>query len=585
MDGMMAFTGNCAAFGRAGAVSAGTAVVCRPRFRGAGVAPLRMAKQGGAASNKKQKKGKRADAAGTGASGNGTQQAQSSAPEKVNARSEEGVEVGGDDDFVPLIAGDRGVLKRTLRAPDDAAAAVPQQGQRVAITYTARLYPSGEVVDSMQDPAAPYVFELGAGKVVRAWEVGVAAMQVGEQATFRCAPEYTFEDKGLPPQIPPGATLEFDIELLTCGGDQQTEEEAGAYGAPSIKTYMEERDFAKFGVTDDVDDEDERRRLDISAGVENLLDPFEADRAKRLATKQQINQDVVVTEDNGVLKRILSTGRGELVANGAEVRVNYIGRLPDAENKVFDSSYDRGKPFTFRVGTGKVIRGWDEALLTMKEGEKCVLTIRPEYAYGSRGVPPVIPPNAVLEFEMEVLQVEMVKENRTFADNNPSVPRTPSTISKAYTQKIDDLQAAKDRGEKVSFWDRFYFISPFQSATGEKPPWWLDPRITFTLAFALLGLAFYIHHLCRGCTARVTCTCAGKNRLCRAALATSVQAAHAQGCGRVWDILSCGTSWCEKVESRAIPSFISPPYRFAKRATQRFMVEPVCSLDRVMSSR
>lgn len=69
----------------------------------------------------------------------------------------------------------------------------------------------------------------------------------------------------------------------------------------------------------------------------------------------------------------------------------------------FDSSRDRGKPFQFKLGQGQVIRGWDEGVAQMQLGEKCMLTCTPDYAYGARGFPPVIPPNSTLNFEVELL--------------------------------------------------------------------------------------------------------------------------------------------------------------------------------------
>jgi FKBP-type peptidyl-prolyl cis-trans isomerase len=86
---------------------------------------------------------------------------------------------------------------------------------------------------------------------------------------------------------------------------------------------------------------------------------------------------------------------------GDEVIAHYAGRLLDGTP--FDSSYQRGAPFTFRLGTGAVIRGWDEAFLTMKKGEKRTLIIPHWLAYGEKGSPPKIPGKATLIFEVELL--------------------------------------------------------------------------------------------------------------------------------------------------------------------------------------
>ena len=76
-----------------------------------------------------------------------------------------------------------------------------------------------------------------------------------------------------------------------------------------------------------------------------------------------------------------------------------------ANGKKFDSSYDRGRPFQFTIGIGQVIRGWDEGVMTMSIGEKAVLHITSDYGYGSRGAGGVIPPNAALDFEVELLEI------------------------------------------------------------------------------------------------------------------------------------------------------------------------------------
>eukprot|EP00030_Apusomonadida_sp_AF-17_P005862 a676490_1298.p2 GENE.a676490_1298~~a676490_1298.p2 ORF type:complete len:150 (+),score=70.93 a676490_1298:65-451(+) len=89
-------------------------------------------------------------------------------------------------------------------------------------------------------------------------------------------------------------------------------------------------------------------------------------------------------------------------AKGDKIAVHYTGRLFDG-GKVFDSSVKRGTPFEFQLGGGQVIRGWDEGLLDMCVGEKRVLTIPPAMAYGAQGAGGLIPPNAALVFEVEMV--------------------------------------------------------------------------------------------------------------------------------------------------------------------------------------
>ena len=105
-----------------------------------------------------------------------------------------------------------------------------------------------------------------------------------------------------------------------------------------------------------------------------------------------------------------TVGSGAEAVAGQRVRVHYTGWLydPTASNnrgKKFDSSKDRGQPFSFGLGGGEVIRGWDEGVKGMKVGGTRVLTIPPEMGYGARGAGGVIPPNATLVFEVELLAV------------------------------------------------------------------------------------------------------------------------------------------------------------------------------------
>lgn len=96
-------------------------------------------------------------------------------------------------------------------------------------------------------------------------------------------------------------------------------------------------------------------------------------------------------------------GTGATAVAGDTVTVHYLGTFLDGSK--FDSSYDRGQPFTFRVGAGQVIAGWDQGIPGMKVGGKRKLTIPPDLAYGSAGRPPVIPGNATLRFEVELLSI------------------------------------------------------------------------------------------------------------------------------------------------------------------------------------
>ncbi|HEY8224647.1 MAG TPA: FKBP-type peptidyl-prolyl cis-trans isomerase [Pyrinomonadaceae bacterium] len=98
------------------------------------------------------------------------------------------------------------------------------------------------------------------------------------------------------------------------------------------------------------------------------------------------------------------TGDGPTPQLGQTLTVNYTGTL--LNGKKFDSSFDHGQPYKFRIGRGEVIKGWDEGLMTMKVGGKRKLTVPPALGYGVRGQPPDIPPNSILLFEVELLDIK-----------------------------------------------------------------------------------------------------------------------------------------------------------------------------------
>jgi FKBP-type peptidyl-prolyl cis-trans isomerase len=111
-----------------------------------------------------------------------------------------------------------------------------------------------------------------------------------------------------------------------------------------------------------------------------------------------------VTTPSGLKYEDLTVGSGTQPSAGQTAVVHYTGWLTDG--KKFDSSKDRGQPFSFPVGQGRVIKGWDEGVATMKVGGKRKLTIPANLGYGAQGAGGVIPPNATLVFEVELLDVK-----------------------------------------------------------------------------------------------------------------------------------------------------------------------------------
>jgi FKBP-type peptidyl-prolyl cis-trans isomerase len=112
----------------------------------------------------------------------------------------------------------------------------------------------------------------------------------------------------------------------------------------------------------------------------------------------------VVTTESGLTYIVTKSGDGEAIKKGDNVIVNYTGLLTNGA--MFDSSITRNEPFSFPVGAGMVIKGWDEGLVNLRIGDHATLVIPPEIGYGASGAGGVIPPNATLIFIIEVLGVK-----------------------------------------------------------------------------------------------------------------------------------------------------------------------------------
>lgn len=128
-----------------------------------------------------------------------------------------------------------------------------------------------------------------------------------------------------------------------------------------------------------------------------------AKAAPAAATPAAAAKEKTVTTASGLKYEDLTVGEGAEAKSGDRVSVHYTGWLENGTK--FDSSVDRGRPFDFPLGAGRVIKGWDQGVAGMKVGGKRKLTIPPALGYGERGAGGVIPPNATLVFEVELLKI------------------------------------------------------------------------------------------------------------------------------------------------------------------------------------
>ena len=146
------------------------------------------------------------------------------------------------------------------------------------------------------------------------------------------------------------------------------------------------------------------------AAFDLLINDFSKNQKEKELASMEEEQTLIseqwpdaVTTPSGLKYVVVAEGEGETPKKGSVVSVHYTGKL--LSGKKFDSSVDRGQPIDFPVGSGQVIKGWDEALLGMKKGEKRVLIIPPDLGYGPSGRGP-IPPNATMVFDVELISFQ-----------------------------------------------------------------------------------------------------------------------------------------------------------------------------------
>ncbi len=224
-------------------------------------------------------------------------------------------------------------------------------GNTVRVHYTGTLT-NGTKFDSSRDRNDPIKFKLGVGQVIKGWDEGIALLRVGDRAIFTIPPQLGYGDVSMGDRIPAGSTLIFDVELVE---------------------------------------------------VIEPVKPWVLEKHDTMVTSSGLKYIVVSKTPNAEAPQAQA---------GKNVKVHYTGFLLNGDpNKptsynVFDSSVERGIPINFELGTGKVIKGWDEGIALMKEGDRLRLVIPPDLGYGAHGFSGVIPPNATLIFDVELISAQ-----------------------------------------------------------------------------------------------------------------------------------------------------------------------------------
>lgn len=253
----------------------------------------------------------------------------------------------------------------------EGTAEAPQAKQYVKMHYTGK-FMDGRKFDSSHDRNEAFIFQVGVGRVIKGWDEGVPLFKVGSKGTLYIPPQLGYGSQGAGGVIPPNASLIFDIEVL------EIVEEA-AYNA-----YIEAKRA-------------EYEKLQ----QEQLQKQFEKEAVE---IQQYIHQKgwPIQYTPTGLFYVIDEPGTGTKPENGQQISVHYTGKL--LNDQVFDSSVQRGQPFSFKLGEGQVIRGWDEGMGLFNEGGKGKLIIPSFMGYGSQAVGP-IPANSILCFEVELVKV------------------------------------------------------------------------------------------------------------------------------------------------------------------------------------
>ncbi|CAI0561170.1 unnamed protein product [Linum tenue] len=356
--------------------------------------------------------------------------------------------------------GSQGLKKKLVKAGEGWD--TPDNGDEVEVHYTGTLL-DGTKFDSSRDRGTPFKFTLGQGQVIKGWDVGIKTMKKGENAVFTIPADLAYGASGSPPTIPPNATLQFDVELLSWSSVKDICKDGGIFKKIVVEgeKWENPKDLDEVFVKYEVQLEN-GTFVAKSDGVEFTVQEghFCPALAKAVKTMKkgekvvltvkpqygfgesgksasadggavppnatlQITLELVswktvssVTDDKKVIKKIVKEGEGyEKPNDGSVVQLKLIGKLQDG-TVFLKKGHEDGQLFEFKTDEEQVIDGLDRAVMTMKKGEVALLTIAPEYAFGtseSKQDLSVVPPNSTLHYEVEL--VSFVKEKESWDMN------------------------------------------------------------------------------------------------------------------------------------------------------------------------
>lgn len=180
----------------------------------------------------------------------------------------------------------------------------------------------------------------------------------------------------------------------------------------------------------------------LTASLLNACTTNDADTQKHAVLAPAIAIDT--TFSNGLTLRDIELGEGVPIDSGDYFTAHYTGYLSNGE--IFDSSFDRGMPITFRLGVGQVLQAWEKGIIGMRSGGKRIIIAPPDMAYGATGITDIIPPNDTLRFEVELVSVHKLPEKWDLHDDK--IRRTSSGIQ--YQVQAEGRGAKPEIGQRVS---------------------------------------------------------------------------------------------------------------------------------------